>query len=188
MNISIVTWNTGKYHQIAWWLGEVVTCEQVALDIPEIQTNLLTEISRDKCIQAFQQLKKPCLVDDSGIYFSAFHEFPGALTKFLYQGIGLAGIQRMYVWVEDMTATFQCALSYMDETCTTPLQFVGEIQGTISFDRLGEIPEDTHLPYDLIFIPDGADKPASFLWDTWLQDNHRVRAVRQLGHWLQDTL
>jgi len=76
MQISIVTGNDGKYTQIAGGLPDFVIAEQVDLDIPEIQTNVLTEISADKCRQAYAQLQKPCLVDDSGIYMNAFNEFP----------------------------------------------------------------------------------------------------------------
>ena len=185
MKLAIVTWNTWKYQQIANHLPDTVEAEQVVLDIPEIQTNVLTEISRDKCLQAYKQLQQPCLVDDSGIYFHAFNKFPVALTKFLYQGIGLEGMRRMYVGVEDKSAVFQCVLSYMDATLDGPLQFVGEVEGTISFDRLGKEQEEDYLPYDLIFIPEGCTQPALFQREKRLEINHRVRATEKLGAWLQ---
>ena len=160
--------------------------DQQVIDIPEIQTNVLTEISKDKCLQAWNVLQKPLIVDDSGIYFSAFNEFPGALSKFLYTGIGLAWMQSMYTWVQDMSAIFQCVLSYMDATLQEPLQFIGEVKWTISFDRLDKAKEDTHLPYDLIFIPEWFDTPALFERDAWLKVNHRVRAVEKCSQWLEE--
>ena len=112
MKISIVTGNDGKYKQIVGGLPDFMNSKQIDLDIPEIQTNLLTEISADKCVQAYQKLLSACLVDDSGIYMNAFNEFPGALSKFLYKGVGLEGMQRMYAGVEDTSAVFQGRLQY----------------------------------------------------------------------------
>lgn len=184
MKLSIVTGNSGKYEQIARGLPNFLEVEQAILDISEIQTSLLTEISRDKCIKAFEQLWKPCLVDDSGIYFDAFHEFPGALSKFIYQWIGLEGIKRLYDSVEDVSAYFQCVLSYMDETMEEPLQFIWEVSWTLSFDWMGLQEENIHLPYDLIFVPTWFDKPALFEWKKWSDDNHRTRAVKKFGDFI----
>lgn len=185
MQLSIVTWNTWKYKQIVDHLPNFVHAKQIELDIPEIQTNLLTEISRDKCLQAFQQLQQACLVDDSGIYFHAFNDFPGALTKFIYQGIGLEGIQRIYTWIEDRSAVFQCVLSYMDEKLHEPLQFTGEIQGSVIFDYIDQEQKDTPLPYDLIFVPQGFDKPVVYDWERWWEINHRVRATEKCNKWFE---
>jgi len=186
MKLSLVTGNTGKYEQIVRYLPGFLDVEQVSLDIPEIQTNLLTEISADKCIQAFQQLWTPCLVDDSGIYFDAFNEFPWALSKFLYKGIGIEWMERLYMWEKNTKAVFQTVLSYMDDTLKEPLQFVWEIEGEISFDWLWKEKENVHLPYDLIFIPDGYDKPALFEREKRKQDNHRVRAVKKFRERISD--
>jgi len=76
-------------------------------------------------------------------------------------------------------------LSYMDATLDGPLQFVGEVEGTISFDRLGKEQEEDYLPYDLIFIPEGCTQPALFQREKRLEINHRVRATEKLGAWLQ---
>jgi XTP/dITP diphosphohydrolase len=101
-----------------------VTPEQIDLDLPEIQTNLLTVISFDKCLQAYNQLGRPVVVDDTGIFFEAFNEFPGALSKFLYQGVGMKGMKGMFTEVENKHAHFQTVLTYMDETLSEPMQFI----------------------------------------------------------------
>jgi XTP/dITP diphosphohydrolase len=83
--LTIVTGNTGKYDQILAQFPRKRQVNQVDLDLSEIQTNILTVISADKCKRAYEQLEQPVLVDDTGIYFDAFDRFPGAFTKFLYQ-------------------------------------------------------------------------------------------------------
>ncbi len=175
---SLVTWNTKKYQQIVEKLDERIISQQVDLDIPEIQTNLLTEISREKCIEAYNKVKGPVLVDDSWIYFSHYNEFPGALTKFLYKGVGMAWIKKLFSQGEDTTSVFTCVLSYMDEQLSYPVQFVGEIPGKLNFDRVNKITEDGHLPYDVIFVPENMDKPAYFYMEERKATSHRTRAVK----------
>lgn len=185
MHLSIATWNGGKYKQIVSQLPDFVTPEQIDLDLPEIQANLLTVISFDKCLQAYNQLWRPVVVDDTGIFFEAFNEFPGALSKFLYQGVGMKGMKGMFTEVENKNAYFQTVLSYMDETLSEPVQFIWEIDGAISFDWSDQGWENPKLPYELIFIPHGFDKPAVFDQERYLQgDHHRLQAVKKLAEWL----
>lgn len=186
MHLSIVTGNPWKYKQIVSGLPDVVVAEQVDLDLPEIQTNLLTDISADKAVQARAEVWGPVLVDDSGIYFDAYDEFPGALTKFLYSWVGIEGIQRLYTWETNMKATFQTVLSYMDDTLSEPLLFVWEITGTLDFSYISQADENPKLPYDLIFVPDGFTRPALYERDLWMSDNHRVRAVKKFGEWVSN--
>ncbi len=181
--LYIVTWNKDKYLQISEALDGVES-QQRDLDIPEIQTNLLTEISYDKCLQAYVEVQWPVLVDDSGIYFDAFDEFPGALSKFLYQGIGLEWMQKLYVDQLNTKATFQCVLSYMDEDLPEPLQFIWEIEGQVDFSLLGTQEENPKIPYDLIFVPKGMTVPAITNMDLWKKEfNHRVRGVKKFANW-----
>lgn len=179
MNISIVTGNTWKYEQITSILSDTFCAKQIHLDIPEIQTNLLTEISIDKCKKASSIIQWPVIVDDSGIYFDAYHDFPGALSKYMYTWIGLTWIQKLFDWVENKQAHFQTVLWYMDETMTEPRLFIGECTGTISFDWLDAAEGDLRLPYDLIFIPDWYDSPAYFNMSSWILKNARIIATRK---------
>jgi len=182
--LNIITGNTGKYAEICEFLPAWLETKQVDLDIPEIQTNILTDISYDKCLQAWVEVQWPVLVDDSGIYFDAYDQFPGALTKYVYQGIGLEGIAKLFAWVQNKKATFQSAVSYMDGTLSEPIQFIGEVQGTLNFEYLWQESEDTRLPYDLIFVPEGMEKPSFFdMAKRKSVYNHRVTAVKKFTDW-----
>ena len=65
MTLSIVTGNSGKYEQISRELKGIIATQQIDLDIPEIQTNILADISRDKCMKARDAVQAPVLVDDT---------------------------------------------------------------------------------------------------------------------------
>lgn len=182
--VSIVTWNWWKYEQIVSGLDDSFVVQQVDIDIPEIQTNVLTEISFDKCRYAFDYVKWPVIVDDTWLYFHAYHEFPWALTKFLYKWIGLEWIQRLFVWEENVSAHFETVLWYMDETMIEPKLFVWKSKWMLSFDRLDEADWDVRLPYDMIFIPQWYDSPAFFNLAKWKKWNARMDAVNKLNTWL----
>ena len=54
------------------------------LDIPEIQTLNQKEVAIDKARKAYEILKQPLIVDDSGFFVNKYNNFPGVLTKFIY--------------------------------------------------------------------------------------------------------
>lgn len=179
--LTIVTGNTDKYRQIAQHLPGIETTQR-DLDIPEIQTNLLTEISYDKCLQAYVEVQWAVLVDDSGIYFNVFSEFPWALSKFLYQWIWLQGMQRLYEWVSDRWAVFQCVLSYMSPDLPEPVQFVWETRWSLDFSLLWEMEANPKMPYDLIFVPEWMSQPAITDMKLWKSEyNHRTKATKKLA-------
>lgn len=188
MKISIVTWNAWKYQQICDALPEGIQTVQVALDIPETQTNLLTDISYDKCLQAYVEMQWPVLVDDSGIFFDAYEQFPGALSKYVYQGIWLEGIAKLFAWDVSRRARFQSVVSYMDETMMEPEQFVEETAGDILLEEIERLLEKTlpWLPYDAIFKPDYMDCIAAEDLKTYKwEQHHRYKAVRKFGEWFE---
>lgn len=81
----------------------------------------------------------------------------------------------------------QCVLSYMDEALTEPVQFIGEVQGSFSFDRYEQGGENPKLPFELIFVPNSFDKPAAFDQEAWLTvGHHRIQAAKKLADWLRD--
>lgn len=180
--LSIVTWNLWKYQQIKAFLPPIIETKQLAIDLIEIQTTSLEEISAYKCMQAYTHVQWPVLVDDSGICFDAFHGFPGALSRYFYEGVWISGMERLFTDIENRNAQFQCVLSYMDDSLATPMQFIGTVEGRIDFWWVCDATENPKLPYDLIFIPEGMDRPAFFDEEMWNdQYNHRVRAVKKFG-------
>jgi len=184
MHLHFVTWNTGKYEQVQEVLGSQIELVQLPLDIPEIQTTSLHEISADKAMKAFEKTWKRVLVEDTGIYFEAFNYFPWALTKFIYESIWIDWMKNLYTWIENKKAYFQCVMSVMWPWMKEPLQFVWEAHGHISFDFLWSIDEDPRLPYDLIFVANGMELPVVKNMEVrkgWM--NHRVKAARKVGEW-----
>lgn len=183
MILSIVTWNTWKYAEISQVL-DWLDIQQTPIDIPEIQTNILTDISSDKCLKAFEEVWWPVLVDDSGVYFDALNNFPWALTKYFIDGLWVEWIKRLYTWVENRKARFVSVISYMDETLSEPKQFIWEVAWILVFDYIDKEDLNPTLPYNRIFQANGMDVPALFDLETWKRDyNFRMKATGKFREW-----
>jgi XTP/dITP diphosphohydrolase len=140
----LVTASGLKAAEITSQLGRAMPT--VSLDIAEIQALDVAEVSRHKAITAQSMLKRPVLVDDSGIEIDAWGGFPGALTRVFFDRVGPAGLLRIMVGVENRTARTVSALTYCDSgRCRT---FRGEVLGTIA--------EESHAPstfgYEGVFV------------------------------------
>lgn len=184
--LTIVTWNIWKYTQISEVLNDVIETRQEKIDLEEIQTADLRGISADKAMKAFDIVQGPILVDDTGIVFDAYPWFPWALTKFLYEGVWLDGMKKMYTGIENKKAEFVCVLSYMDSSLDVPIQCIGTVEGKLTFDRLDKDSENPKLPYDLIFKLQDMQEPVFYHMDLWKSEkSHRYKASVKMREWLE---
>ncbi len=85
MELIFVTGNAKKYSEVKRMILPEITLLQEDVDVDEIQTRSLHKISADKAMKAFEKLKKPLIVEDTGCYMGDYDEFPGALSKFVYE-------------------------------------------------------------------------------------------------------
>lgn len=186
--LTIVTWNIGKYEQIAAVLSDVIMCRQEAIDLFEPQTNDMLAVSRTKAGEAFTTIGWPVLVDDSGIYFSAYKDFPGVFSKYIFQSLGVEGVRRVVAWITQ-DAYYQCVLSYMDATLSEPKQFVGRVNGILDFSFVdsGEVTINHNLPFDTIFRADGMTVVAQLDMSTFTTLHHRAQAATLCKEWLIHT-
>ena len=59
--------------------------------VNESDFETLEESAEDKARKAFQMLKKPIIVEDTGVYFQAYKNFPGLYPKRMYLSLGFKG-------------------------------------------------------------------------------------------------
>jgi len=81
------------------------------IKLPELMTPNEEEIIIEKAKYAFEKIKKPLIVDDAGIYFEAYPNFPGAFTKFIIKLLGFEGIFKLLEG-KDKKAYFQCTIGF----------------------------------------------------------------------------
>lgn len=176
--IYYATGNSGKFATIKQIFQDYPQFElrQLDVDLSEEQTNDQQAIAIAKAKLAWNIIQQPVLVDDGGIYFHRYYKFPGTLTKFVYQGLGLEGIYRLYD--EGDKASFIVTLVY----CTGPEEyrvFTHETKGHLVKPREGK--PDEKLPFEFILVPHGYTQTFQALKHTpaFAHFNPRVLVVKQ---------
>jgi len=148
---KFVTGNLNKVREA----GDIlkIPLEQVEVKgIFEIQTQDLDELIRHKCQQAYQALKCPVLVEDSGLQFNAWKGLPGALVKWFETTVGCEGMLKMLQSFDDRNATAVCCFAIHDGKKVQVVR--GEVVGTIAYEIRG----NNGFGWDVFFVPKGYSK------------------------------
>ena len=122
------------------------------IKIDEIQASDINKIVAHKAEQAFNKLKCPILVEDSGLIFSAWNGLPGALIKWFEISVGCDGLLKMLEGFENREASAVCVAAVFDGQ--KMILTKGERKGVISQSIRGE----NGFGWDVIFIPEQYDK------------------------------
>jgi XTP/dITP diphosphohydrolase len=149
-DITLITGNAGKVAEISRLLGVQVHGQKIPL--PELQATDVRKVAREKAQAAYDQLKRPVLVDDTGLYIDVWGELPGALVAWFLDNVGCEGILKMLEGWDNRSARVVTALGYCDENGVQV--FDGELKGSIATELRGE----NGFGYDPIFVPEGGDK------------------------------
>lgn len=106
-----------------------------------------------KAKQAWEQLKKPLIVDEVGVYFHKYNNFPGAFTKFVYKGLGFDGIYKLMNNNDELSILLNVVYIYAPEKFKT---FTIHEHGY--FKKPKNLDHDKNAPFDLVFAPNGFNK------------------------------
>lgn len=145
--IALITGNPGKAREYEELLGIEVTAVKERLI--EIQALDVTQVVEQKAKDAYARVRRPVLVDDTGLTLAAWNGLPGALVSWFLDSIGPSGIVEMAATVTDRTASATTAIGYADEKGARV--FTGTLTGMLTTEPRGT----GGLGYDPIFIPDG---------------------------------
>ena len=171
---KFVTGNLNKVREAEQILN--VKLESVQVEgLIEIQNPDLDEVIRHKAQQAYQALKCPVVVEDSGLTFHAWNGLPGALVKWFEESVGCIGMLKMIKDYEDKGATAACLFAVFDGKTMQVVR--GEVNGKLAENLRGE----NGFGWDSIFIPEGYDRTYGEM--TAVEKNaisHRKRALEEL--------
>ncbi|MGD9678657.1 MAG: non-canonical purine NTP pyrophosphatase [Vulcanibacillus sp.] len=185
MKITFVTTNYEKINEAKLALtpyglevetGNFVFNEPIEGDMEGIAKIKLLQI-RDKI-----KADTPIIVDDSGIYFEAYSDFPGILTKRIFQMIGYKGVKKL-LQNEDRSAYFHGVIAFLwnDEIKI----FHGQTRGSIIEDIPDNLPLDSKFPFDPIFVPKGSSRTLGEMTiEERLKFSYRREALDLLGQWV----
>lgn len=182
--IYYVTNNAGKFEEARVFFDKNVSSfhiEQYAIDIDEIQSLDQEIVVLDKVQKAYNAVKQPLLLDDGGLFFAAYPQFPGTLSKFVFQGLGFKGLFKLVE--EDNRASFLLQLAYTDGVQTQLFQ--GECRGRIV--KPEDLSSHPKLPFTAIFKPEGSDRTLAQLryTDDFSRFSFRQQALKKFIGWYQ---
>lgn len=108
-----ITGNQNKADYLAKTLDIPLDHQRVELD--ELQSTDLDKIVEHKVRQAYELVKKPVLVEDVALGFTALGGLPGPFVKFFVETPdGLENMCRMLDGFRDRSARAECVFGYFD--------------------------------------------------------------------------
>jgi len=121
------------------------------MDLPEIQAVDVEEVVIHKAKYAYEALGEPVIVEDAGLFFTAWNGLPGALIKWFVKNVGSEGICKMIELFPTRVALAKTVVASYDGQVHL---FTGGVQGQIALAPRGV----EGFGWDDIFIPDGTVK------------------------------
>lgn len=178
-DLTIVTSNVHKAREVAAFFGGSVDVRHVALDIPEIRSDDIEEIAREKARYAYDHLHVPLIVDDTAFSIDTLNGFPGPYAAYVLSSIGNMGILRLMEGIFDRNARFTTAIAFADDSGV--VVFSGTISG-----RIITAPRGTSgFGYDPIFEVDGQTL-AEIPLEEKSAISHRARALTAFRDWFMN--
>lgn len=172
----MVTSNAHKAQEVAAFFGDAFTIKHVTLEIPELRSDDVREIAREKARYAYDHLRVPLIVDDTAFTIDALNGFPGPYAAYVLASIGNTGILRLMEGLKNRDARFTTAIAFADKTGIEV--FTGTIEGKIIPAPRGS----GGFGYDPIFEVDGQTL-AEIPLEKKSAISHRARALAAFRDW-----
>ncbi len=179
-SIYLATSNLGKVEEISKHLKKFgIEVIGMQMDIPEIQ-DTQDRVAEEKAKFATKAIKAPVIVEDTGVYFEAYKDFPGIHSRFIFQAIGYEGILKL-LESKSRKAYFKTVMAYC-EPDKEPKIFIGINNGRIAETVIGT--SHPRLPYDSVFIPDGEKRVfAEMTKEEKAKYSARAKAAEAFAEW-----
>src|SRR6266496_4510894 len=110
--LTFITSHPKKAAELSWHLARPVTHHK--LDLPEIQSLDPHKVVSHKVKEAYQQLKRPVLVEDFSIRFAPLGGLPGPLFKWFLEELKPEGLCHLLDHYDTRVAFVQDCFAYCD--------------------------------------------------------------------------
>jgi len=180
MILNLVTSNKNKLKEFKAILGNKIRINHIEIAYPELRSDDPEEIARLAAKQLADILKKPVVVEDSGLFIKSLNDFPGTSSAYIHKRIGLKGIIKLMKSIKDRTCLYKSAVAYC-EPKKEPISFLGTEEGRIA----EKIKGNYGFGHDPIFIPKGKNKTYGEIKDAEKVKQFRRMAVEKLKRYLE---
>ncbi len=174
--LLFVTGNQNKLEEARKIIGNGLASAKI--DLQEIQ-GTAEEIVQEKARTAFEILKKPLFVEDTGLVFEALGELPGPYIKSFLKNVDLLRLHNIALLDGVGRARAECYVAYADSGGINI--FKGVCNGKIVLPK-----GSTDFGWDPIFQPDGFTDTFATMGDAKNKISHRGKAFAKLIDFLKD--
>ncbi len=155
--------------------------KQISVPYPEIRDEDVGKVAEDGARFVFSKIKKPVIVEDTGLFIDALNGFPGPYSAFVFRKIGNEGILRLMKNMKNRKAEFISAIGYCDLSGVKV--FKGVLKG-----RIAEKPKGNEgFGYDPIFTPENSKKTLAEDFSLKNRISHRKKAFEKFCGWYKKT-
>ena len=169
-----VTSNPGKLREARSLLP--IEIESLDLDLEEIQSLSVEEVSLHKLAQARRHVDGPVFVEDVALGFDSLGGFPGPFVKWLVASAGGAGVGKIAAGLERATGSAVCSIAAWDGASVHT--FIGECPGLLLAEPRGT----AGFGWDAWFQPEGFSLTyAEMASDEKATISHRARAYAKFS-------
>lgn len=178
--ITLVTSNPNKLQEIQAIFPKTMCFRSEALELDEIQTLDRKKLATRKLMQAFEQLKKPVMIEDVSAHLSCLNGLPGPYIKDFEKLLGEDALFILAEKYEDRSCEIICTAGYYDGS--NIIIAGGVVDGEIVAPR-----GNNGWGFDKVFVQDGYSKTNGELSEQEKNtDSHRARAFRSLAIKISD--
>jgi XTP/dITP diphosphohydrolase len=183
-NLVLVTQNKHKLKELRPLFKKYhVEFDTTSIKKHEIRSESVEEIARAAAKVAYDNLRQPVVVDDTGFFVDSLNGFPGSYAAIVIKSIGYEGILRLMNDKVERTSSFKTAVGFCDGDRLEV--FSGTMLGTVAREPSGE----GGFGYDPIFVPDGFTKTyAELTLQEKVSISHRTKAFEEFLQWYTSTL
>ena len=181
--IIFVTSNKGKIASAQKELENIVVLPYNA-ELIEPRGDDIKEIAKEKVLQAYDLVKRPCIALDSGFFIKALNGFPRAYVNHALDTIGLKGILKLMENQNNRYCEFRECVAYYDGTSMK--FFESKCFGTLSHAIKGTDKINKWSILWHIYIPDGFNKTlAEFNEEDFIKYNRleKSSSLRSFATW-----
>jgi len=182
MKIYFATGNRHKVEeaQIAMQ-GSDIELEILAEEKEEPSGWNMEKVAKHNAKKFADKMRAPVIVEDTGVFFEALENFPGAEPKRWFEKLGYEGLLAKLEDQDNKRAYFQTIIGYC-EPRQEPVTFSGKWRGEIAPEPRG-MDEDV-MPYERIFITDSGKFAYEYSREEKGKISHRAAAFRKLKDFL----
>lgn len=181
MIIYFVSSNEYKMKEVEEILSsEAITIRQASQKINEIQSQDMNEIVKDKVIKAFTMIRRPVVVEQTGLLIKEFGNLPGGLTQIFWDSLEADRFSQIFSSIGTAEVTAKTVLAFCDGKRV--YIFEGTCEGHIVSPPRG----NRDFQWDCVFEPDGYKETFAEMGEKKNEISMRKEALEKLRNFLEN--